>query len=117
MTNAAVIAATLWPVFRKLILRIGRWVIGRIRRWGSQKVAVYMRMRAEDVFEARLGRARAKWRKKWLRGRIKRWVAIADWLEDKENGKKVNTKVADALEDLAIGERIPKVAPWEKKAA
>ncbi len=114
MTTFALVAAKLWPHLRKLIIRIGRWVIQRLRKWGAQSLAIYMRIRVE-VFEGRLGRARAKWRKKWLHGRIRRWLKVADWLE--HNAKKVNTKVADKLEVLAIADRIPVNSPWERKAA
>lgn len=115
MTRFATIASQLWPALRRLILHLGRWVLGSLRRNGAQNLASYMRIRANDVFTARLKRARTKRRKKWLRGRIRRWLLVSTWLE--KHSKKISNKVADALEALGIADKIPMRSPWERKAA
>ncbi len=115
MNRFAKVAKALWPTLRRLILRIGRWVLRSLREHGVQALAGYMRIRANDVFKARLGRARAKWRKRWLRGRIRRWLAVADWLE--MHVKTINDEVADALEVLGIADKIPMCSPWERREA
>ena len=111
--NVAAIVAGLWPAFRKIITDIGRWLVGRIRRHGAKKLAAYMELRI-DVFEDRLARARRPHRQKWLRGRIRRWNNAIVWLE--ANAAKFNKSVADAIEKLAIADRIPMRAPLERAA-
>lgn len=118
MTNAALLATKLWPSFRKLLIRIGRWVLRQVRRHGAQDMAVYMRMRALGKFKERLERAvKRGWKRRarWLRGRIRRWLAMSAWL--KRNAEKTNKRVVDRLDKLAIGDRIPKTSPWERRDA
>ena len=111
--SAMKVAAAMWPTARKILLAIGRWLVSKVRKFGAQKLAAYMELRV-DVFEERLGRARRNRRKKWLRGRIRRWNAAIAWL--RSNARKLNKKVADEIDKLAIGARIPTRVPVERFA-
>lgn len=90
----------------KVGLRIGRWLI----EWLAEELPIliigYMRGRAR-VFGRRLARARSDRRKRWLRGRITRWTAVANEIAEREREiERAAERGADWLED-AVCKRIP----------
>jgi hypothetical protein len=59
--------------------RIGRWVLERLLKVAGRRLGFYMLERTE-VFAKRLKRAKTERRKKWLRGRIRRWTKAGEFL-------------------------------------
>jgi hypothetical protein len=113
MTTTAILQA-IWPGLRRVLLRIGRWLLRTIADEGLRWLISYMRQRVR-VFQARLKRVLArrhsKWRPKWLRGRIRRWRNAISWLKSKRAAK-LKGRVLDAAQRMA--ERtIPEEAPDE----
>jgi len=107
-TSIVALVRRLWPVLRKHLIKLGRWVIARVRRVGAQRVGHYLIERAEGAQARKLAKAiKNGWdlRAKRLRARQRRWCAAGRWLL--KQADVLNTKVANALEKLAIGERIP----------
>lgn len=116
MTTTAILQA-IWPGLRRVLLRIGRWLLRTIADEGLRGLISYMRQRVR-VFQARLkrvlGRKHSKWRPKWLRGRIARWRNAITWLGSKRAAK-LKGRVLEAAEKMA--ERlIPEEAPGESFA-
>lgn len=109
---ATKIAGALWPAFRKLLKQIGRWLIRVMARRGLRNLLGYMACRV-DVYEARLGRARTKRRKRWLTGRIRRWNAAMAWL--KKHSPRIRVETVRAFEKLS--EKMPDRVPLERFAA
>jgi hypothetical protein len=70
---------------------IGRWVIMRLGEYGRVKLVHYMEGRI-DVFQDRLERARSNRRRRWLTGRINRWLKAIAWL--RSHAKKLTKKLA-----------------------
>lgn len=112
--NAAAIAARLWPHLVRILRAIGRWVLGQVREHGAQVVGHYMIARIGVFKDSRARAIKMGWKRRarWLQGRISRWLQAGQWLV--KNAKKINPKVADAFEALALGERIPVNSPLEK---
>jgi hypothetical protein len=102
----------LWPAFRRILVAIGRWLLGVVRRRGIPILVGYMLERIE-VFRARLRRAKTDRRMKWLRGRIRRWTAAAKWLT--AHASDLHERALEQYEKLSA--RIPEVAPGERMAA
>lgn len=94
---------------RRFAVRIGRWIIGQIREHGGRAIAHYMRVRV-GVFRKRLERVKADWRKRFLRGRIRRWLDAAKWIESR--WRQLTAPVLDeadrATQDIGDG-----VSPYE----
>lgn len=113
MTAAAILTA-LWPGLRRVLLAIGRWLMGVIRDEGVKFLAGYMRQRVH-VFRKRLAkvvaRRHAKWRPRWLRGRIRRWNYAIAWLQSK-HAAKLKGEVLRAADHKATY-LIPEEAPGE----
>lgn len=111
------IARWVWRGLRRIVEHLGRWTIRTLARRGALALANYMRIRT-DVFRARLARVLARkrhaaWRVRFLRGRIRRWLAAARWLEAKADkiGNVTERKLAPYIDDL------PEVSPWENPDA
>lgn len=112
MTNFAAIVRRLWPHARKLILRIGRWMLARLRAVGAQRLARAMEKRARGFQSRRLSAAKRRGDKVAIRFRtnqIRRWLKAVAWL--RANAKRLNNKVADALNKLGLADRIPMTLP------
>lgn len=109
MTASAILLA-LWPSVRRILGRLGRWVIALVARKGVQGVATYLEMRTE-VFASRRRKARAKLRRRWLAGRIQRWRAAARWLRSEEGGR-FRGKVVELAAERAARE-LPEHADGE----
>lgn len=62
-----------------LARRIGKWILQRVIQRGAVRLGHYMLERV-DVFRRRLKTAKTDRRKRWLRGRIKRWERGGSWL-------------------------------------
>lgn len=106
------IVNALWKVFRGFLKAIGRWILSFARRRGIPLLLGYMAGKIED-FERRWKRARTDRRRRWLRGRIRRWTNAANWLHD--HGVALHEEALEQFDRLAA--RIPMVAPGERKAA
>ena len=102
----------------ELARNIGRWVVKKIARRAVLWLVHYMQGRVE-VFMERHRRARSERRKRWLKGRISRWLRAIDWL--RENVRSLQTRAARAycrgtdaalaaLPLVAAGERFRRVA-------
>jgi hypothetical protein len=98
MTTATILVA-LWPSIRRILGKLGRWVIDMVSRKGAAVVAGYLELRTE-VFERRRTKARSQVRRSWLVGRIRRWKAAARWLRGTE-GQKLRGKVVDLAVERA----------------
>lgn len=103
------IAKTLLSWLRK----IGRWILGRVVRTGALALGYYMRERANGVFQRRLERAKTARRKRFLRGKIKRWRTAGTWLIAwaDDVGKCVATNVDNLAAKAA---KLPNVAACER---
>lgn len=109
-TVAMTILSELWPTLRKHVLSIGRWLLRVAVRHGRDGLAVYMECRVE-VFDERLKRAKSKQRRRWLRGRIRRWSIVIAWLHGRE-AENFTEKVIDLAHERAKRE-IPAIGPDE----
>jgi hypothetical protein len=113
MTAASIIAA-LWPLARKAVIQIGRWVLARVRCAGAQTIAARMERRARGYQTRRLEAAKRRGDKlaaRFRTGQIKRWLAFAALL--RQWATRINAAVADGLSRLAIADRIPVSFPGE----
>lgn len=106
--SAAGIARALWPALRRILIRIGRWVLDDLLEDGVRFVGRYMLKRCK-VFRRRLERARTKIRRGWLRRRIVRWQKAAAWLFD--NASALRKRSLEIYDRLAT--RIPETSPWD----
>lgn len=106
------IARALWPALRRILIRLGRWVLDDLVEDGVRFVARYLLKRVR-VFARRLGRARTKLRRRWLRGRIGRWRDASAWLT--ANASSLRGKALDLYSELA--ERIPQTSRFESARA
>ena len=88
---------------KKLIIAIGRWILRRIVQRGRVALINYMEGKVDD-FERRLAKAKTPRRKKWLRGRIRRWNAVIAWL--KKFGEKFGLNDYAAM-DKDLGKTVP----------
>lgn len=119
MSVQAILSAV-WGPLRRVLLNIGRWLLGALAEEGTSGLRSYMRQRVR-VFERRKKRARAKLRREWLAGRIGRWKRAIKWLEGKD-AKRMTGDVIDAAMKRA-DEEIPEEAPeesftkWERRRA
>ncbi len=114
MSTAAITKAiaSRWPVLKRILIAIGKWILGVARRRGVPILVGYMLERVE-VFKGRLGRAKTTRRKRWLRGRIRRWTKAARWLTT--NARAMHTQALAKFEELAA--RLPERSPMERQAA
>ena len=110
--SASGIARALWPALRRILIRLGRWVLDDLAEDGVVFVARYLLKRVQ-VFARRLKRARTKLRRRWLRGRIGRWRHASAWLT--ANASNLKGKALDAYAELA--ERIPRTSRLESARA
>ncbi len=104
------ILASVWGPLRRVLLSVGRWVLGALAEEGTAGLVSYMRQRVR-VFQRRMKRAHANLRREWLTGRIDRWKRAIKWLRGDE-AKQLNREVIDAAMERADQE-IPEVAPEE----
>lgn len=109
--SAASVMRALWPAMARILRAIGRWIIRRVRRNGAQRIAWYMAERVE-VFRGRLKRARSSRRKRWLRGRIRRWQHAYRWLH--RHAHDLNAGAAKVFEAAAHAAGIPLNAAAER---
>ena len=94
--------------------RIGRWILERLLKITGRRLGYYMLERAE-VFAARLKRAKTEGRKRWLRGRIRRWKRAGAFLVAYAAGvSECLVKEADDL--LAKTKGLPRIAKCETLA-
>lgn len=103
------------PIVKVLIriaLRIGRWVLEHAARKGLARLIGYMDGKADD-FERRLARAKTARRKRWLRGRIKRWRDAVNWLI--ANAPELGAKVLENVCALPAAKKLPLVAACESE--
>lgn len=94
----------------RIATALGRWILRRVSRRGIERVLGYMDGKIED-FKRRLRRARADWRIRWLRGRIKRWQLAMRWLERRR--RQITKTIVDAV-DREMSKRLAMVAPGER---
>lgn len=115
MSAAALTAARiLWPAFRKLLIKIGRWVARRVRRKGAMWVSGKMRKRALTFQATRLEAARRrgdKFAARFRKRQIGRWLKMSTWLAD--NTSRISKAIGAALNHLALADRIPLTLPGE----
>ena len=91
--------------------RIGRWILERLLKVAGRRLGFYMLERTE-VFARRLKRAKTERRKRWLRGRIKRWEKAGEFLIAWSNDvSKCIVSEADAIMAKAAG--LPRIAKCE----
>lgn len=90
--------------------QLGRWLLVRYLDYGRQKLVHYMEGRV-DVFRARLERARSDRRKRWLRGRIRRWTKVTLWLQNE--GARLTQKLVREMAEQFRAAGGPEVAPLE----
>lgn len=110
--SAAGIARALWPALRRILIRLGRWVLDDVLEDGLSFVARYLLKRVK-VMRRRLGRARTKWRRRWLRARIGGWVHASEWLTS--HAASLTKRALRLYERLA--ERIPETSRHESARA
>lgn len=94
--------------------RIGRWIVEHLVKHGATRLGHYMILRADTVFRRRLARAKTPRRKAWLKGRIKRWTAVGEWLLAR--AEEIGTCVAaegDVM--LARAKGLPHTARCERR--
>jgi hypothetical protein len=108
-------SSALWKVFARILRAIGRWIIGVARRRGIPFLVDYMQERI-GVFQKRIAKtkgssARAKRRRAWLRGRIRRWTRAANWLV----GQSVELHQAALCEFEKLAAKIPEESPLERE--
>lgn len=111
MTRTGIVKA-LWPAMRRILIRLGRWVLDDLVDDGVRFVARYLLKRVR-VFSRRLGRARSRLRRRWLRRRIGRWRDASAWLT--ANASSLRGKALDLYSELA--ERIPQTSRFESSRA
>lgn len=106
MTHAAIIAALI-----RFARKIGRWILRKLLEIGALWLEGYLVGKISD-FRRRLARAKTERRKKWLRGRIRRWSAAYDWID--LNAHELDDDVVREADDAAS--LIPMVAAAEREA-
>jgi hypothetical protein len=95
--------------------RIGRWILERLLKVAGRRLGFYMLERTE-VFAERLKRAKTERRKRWLRGRIKRWEKAGAWLlANSDDVSKCISEEADTL--IAKSKGLPLYAKCERAVA
>lgn len=107
MTRNAIITGLI-----NLARRIGRWLLRKLLEIGGEWLCGYMAGKLGD-FRRRLAKAKTERRKRWLRGRIRRWSKALTWLT--ENRGDYGLDIVEAA-DAAAG-KIPMVAKAEREAA
>lgn len=130
MSAAAIgaVATALWPTFRRVLIRLGRWVLMKLIERGAPWLLGLMRrniLRFELGIEEAKASTRAATRETGLQGkrrwrmkrrriqrRLDRWRWAAAWIA--ANVSKLKPTVLKAFEQLS--ERIPETAPWERAA-
>lgn len=73
--------AILWPPLRRILIKIGRWVLRNVIIEGAKGLAVYLRMRARHFLERREVEKNAAKRGR-LRRRARRYNAAAAWFDE-----------------------------------
>lgn len=104
------------------VAKAGRWLIRRLVKWGIRKLIGFVEARI-DTFEYRLGRARSKRRKRWLRWKIAWRVKLLVWL--KKRRCRLTKRASRTLEKQwdKLGERVPwdvlgeRYATWVRRYA
>ncbi len=88
------------------VARAGRWLIRRLVKWGIRKLIGFVEARI-DTFYRRLGKARSKRRKRWLKWRITWRLWILCWL--KNHRARLTRAASRRLEKQwdKLGERVP----------
>ena len=106
MSTAAILttAVALWPSLRRVLVRVGRWLIRRVVNHGVERVLGFMQVRIE-TFRGRRERARSPRRTRWLTGRIRRWTQAMAWL--RARASQLQAKVAAELDAMAESARLP----------
>lgn len=98
----------------RIATAIGRWVVEHIAARGIELLLGYMDGKIMDFKRRRDRPLVAKWRVKFLNGRIARWTAAVKWL--RANSRSLTQKAAaeavKASEKLAA---LPIVAPGERE--
>lgn len=122
--NITAIAKMLYPGLRKLLEKLGRWVVEKLRRFG---VAVIFRIIRKGIkrlrkrvrkIKLKLVRSesfrkigRLARRLAWVTDRLRNWRGTLDWFAQRE--AQLSQKVADRLNEMTDG-LIDYVAPAEK---
>lgn len=113
--GSLVLARFLWPGFRRILLRLGRWVARELVCEGSRALAAILRSGVRRLQAKRKALSKKKHlRRSWLGGRIRRWRSAARWFE----GRRVELKkrIVDWL-DKRIDDAIPEQSPLENYRA
>lgn len=97
-----------------IAIRIGKWLVRRLAKWVKGHVVGYMLGKVDD-FKRRLARAKTDRRRKWLKGRISRWLKAARWLEER-SGVFVHDAAAEVCKLPAFA-KLPEVAKCERLVA
>lgn len=97
-----------------IAIRLGRWVVRRLARWAVDHVVGYMLGKIDD-FQRRLAKAKTERRKKWLRGRVRRWTRAAAWIQSRAL-EKLKDAAGEACKLPAFA-KLPEVARCEKLVA
>ena len=92
--------------------RIGRWILRKLLEIGGDWLCGYMAGKIGDM-RRRLARAKTERRKRWLRGRIRRWDKALGWLN--ANRHDIGSDIVEAADSAASS--IPMVAKAEREAA
>lgn len=108
--NSVTILPALWRGLLPILKSIGRWIIERLVTKGRAWLLAVMEDRI-DAFKRRWYRAKTVRRKRWLGGRIDRWVKARRWL-----GRQLVSRhdVAQCRRE-AVGLGIPMQAAGERE--
>jgi hypothetical protein len=112
--------------FISILRSIGRWIVEHLAQKGLNLLIGYMDGKIGDFQRRRDRPLVAKWRVKWLNGRIARWTAAIKWLRAHSSActqaaaKALIEKNADVAKCpvVGIGEHIKRLNPsgYKKKA-
>jgi len=98
---------------RKILLWLGRWVLEDLIETGTTALLAYMRGRVR-VFRWRLRhRARAEWRRRVLRGRIRRWNHAIRWID--RHARRLRGRLLDRLASLSGWDSVPYHSLYESE--
>lgn len=131
MSAAAIgaVASALWPELRRVLIRIGRWILRRLIEYGApwllrlmRREMVDMQIRIDDAITKTAaakrdtgvqGKRRWRMRRRRIQRRLDRWRWAAAWIA--ANVSKLKPAVLRQFEELS--KKIPDIAPWERESA
>lgn len=103
-------SAILWPVLRRILIHIGRWVLRNCIVEGARALAVYLRMRARHFAERRAGESSKPLRARLAR-RAQRYLRASRWFVD--HTARLTSRALQTFDRLSS--EIPDQSPWESR--